>query len=135
MALLVSPPPGMVLCSVSPDQSDYENWVAEEEIPAGQGALQPGPEDGQGVFQDSPSGSHFEEICIGMPLWQVTDLIGPPSDTKQIVTGKSFIPFYTGTDSVRLEAIYKGLGRITFSGRPLAVYRIVNNTREPGYSE
>jgi hypothetical protein len=51
------------------------------------------------------------------------------------MTGKNFIPFYMGTDTVRLEAIYRGEGRITFAGRPLRVYQIINNPHESGYNE
>ena len=84
---------------------------------------------------NAPHGSLFKKISVGMSMRHVTDLIGPPSDTKQYMTGKNFIPFYMGTDTVRLEAIYRGEGRITFTGRPLRVYQIINNPNEAGYNE
>jgi hypothetical protein len=83
----------------------------------------------------APPGSLFKKISKGMSMQHVTNLIGPPNDTKEYITGKNFIPFYMGTDNVRLEAIYKGQGRITFTGRPLRVYLIVNNPNESGYNE
>jgi hypothetical protein len=84
---------------------------------------------------EAPPGTLFKRITKGMSFRHVTDLIGPPSDTKEYMTGKNFIPFYMGTDTVRLEAIYKGQGRITFTGRPLRVYRIIDNPNESGYNE
>jgi hypothetical protein len=83
----------------------------------------------------APPGSLFKKIAKGMSYQHVTDLIGPPNDTKEYMTGKNFIPFYMGTDNVRLEAIYRGQGRITFTGRPLRVFNIVNNPNESGYNE
>jgi hypothetical protein len=83
----------------------------------------------------APPGTLFKKIAKGMSYQHVTDLIGPPNDTKEYMTGKNFIPFYMGTDNVRLEAIYKGQGRITFTGRPLRVYRIIDNPNESGYNE
>jgi hypothetical protein len=84
---------------------------------------------------NAPHGSLFKKISIGMSERHVTDLIGPPSDIKQYMTGKSNIPFYMGTDTVRREYIYRGEGRITFTGRPLRVYQIINNPNEAGYNE
>jgi hypothetical protein len=82
-----------------------------------------------------PPGTLFKKIAKGMSMQHVVDLIGPPTDTKQYITGKNFIPFYMGTDTVRLDAHYKGQGRITFTGRPLRVYIIVNDPNESGYIE
>lgn len=95
---------------------------------------QPDPYDRLEV-PDAPTVSLFKKITIGMSMRQVIDLIGPPCDTKQYMTGKNFIPFYTGTDTVRLEVIYKGEGRIIFTGRPLRVYQIVTDPNESGYKE
>jgi hypothetical protein len=123
IAVLVFAVTGRVPCASAQDQAGSEQRPAHEVqnrpvLPSGGGAV-----------------NHFGEICLGMSLQQVTDLIGPPTDTKQYVTGKSFIPFYNGTDGVRLEAVYRGLGRITFSGRPLQVYRIVTDAAVSGFDE
>ena len=109
-------------------REDLRQAVSEVKSP------QPDPDDRPGV-PAVPSVSLFEKITIGMSMRQVVDLIGPPCDTKQYMTGKNFIPFYTGTDTVRLEVIYKGEGRITFAGRPLRVYQIVTDPNEAGYKE
>jgi hypothetical protein len=85
--------------------------------------------------EGAPPGTLFQRISVGMSMQHVVDLIGPPNDTRQYMTGKNFIPFYMGTDTVRMEAIYKGQGRITFTGRPLRVYYITIDPNEPGYNE
>ena len=133
LVLVVSFGPGQALCA-NPSQAGDDNRVAGEEAYNNPTAASQ-QEYEKGASQDAVPGNHFKEICIGMSLQRVTDLIGPPSDTKQYVTGKSFIPFYSGTDSVRLEAVYKGMGRITFSGRPLQVYQVVTDTSESGFNE
>jgi hypothetical protein len=47
---------------------------------------------------------------------EVTDLIGPPTDTHRYITGMAFVPYYYGSSATRDEWHYKGMGRITFSG-------------------
>jgi outer membrane protein assembly factor BamE (lipoprotein component of BamABCDE complex) len=94
-----------------------------------------------GIIGDIPEDSKFAKIEIGMPEAQVYDLIGYPTDTTAYITGKSFIPFYYGSDAARTEAIYKDEGRITFTGgtgfgaRTFQVYRIVYDPTEDGYAE
>ena len=88
-----------------------------------------------GIIGNIPPGSPFSKIEIGMSRKHVFDLIGPPTDTKHYPTGKSFIPFYAGRDSYRIEAIYKGQGRITFAGNGEKVYRIVYDPGEKGYAD
>lgn len=61
-------------------------------------------------------GSPFSKLQIGMPLRQVTDLAGQPTDQGAYITGKAFIPFYFGSDRYRYELVYKGQGRLIFAG-------------------
>jgi hypothetical protein len=90
-----------------------------------------------------PPDSKFAKISIGMPMEEVFDLIGPPTDTNVYTTGKIFTPFYFGSDVARSEALYKGEGRITFTfrggrgagGRGFKVYRIVYDPTETGYNK
>jgi len=76
-----------------------------------------------------------------MPMRQVFDTIGVPTDTRAYVTGKTFIPFYFGSDGARSEALYKGEGRITFAGGAgmgggtFRVYKIVYDPSETGYNQ
>jgi hypothetical protein len=62
------------------------------------------------------SGSPFTKLQIGMPLRQVTDVAGQPTDQGAYITGKAFIPFYFGSDRYRYELVYKGQGRLIFAG-------------------
>ncbi len=92
-----------------------------------------------GISVDIPPDSKFAKISVGMSMQEVFDLIGPPTDTRTYTTGKAFIPFYFGRDMARNEALYKGEGRITFTGVgvggvALKVYRIVYDPTEPGYN-
>ena len=87
------------------------------------------------------AGSKFSKIKIGMPMKQVYDLIGEPSDSKNYITGKAFIPFYFGNDAARFEALYKGWGRLVFTGanafggRSYKLYQIINDKDEDGYNK
>lgn len=93
------------------------------------------------IVGNIPAGSPFSKIKIGMPMGQVNDIIGAPSDQSSYMTGKSFIPFYFGSDTARIETYYKKQGRITFSGgsgfggRSYKVYQIVYDPSENGYNE
>lgn len=94
----------------------------------------------QRVVGDPAPGSKFSKVEIGMPMKQVYDLIGEPTDTKAYVTGKAFIPFYFGNDASRFEALYKGWGRIVFTGAnafgggSYKVYQVINDGHEDGYN-
>jgi len=92
------------------------------------------------IVGDIPPGSPFSKIALGMPMKQVFDLIGQPTDTRAYVTGKAFIPFYYGSDRTRFDALYKGQGHITFAGASGLtgssgkVYRVVYDPTEDGYN-
>ena len=62
------------------------------------------------------AGSRFSKVQIGMPMKQVIDLIGNPTDEGSYITGKAFIPYYYGSDRYRTEFAYKGAGRLIFAG-------------------
>lgn len=69
---------------------------------------------------------------------EVTDLIGPPTDSNRYITGKAFIPYYFGDDRARVEWHYKGIGRITFSaggafGQRASVQWVEYDPNEIGY--
>jgi hypothetical protein len=61
-------------------------------------------------------GSPFSKLQIGMPIQQVIDIAGHPTDQGAYITGKAFIPFYYGSDRYRFEYVYKGQGRLIFAG-------------------
>jgi hypothetical protein len=89
----------------------------------------------QGIVGKIPASSPFAKIQIGMSMQHVYDLIGPPTDTVTYPTGKAFNPFYYGGDRYRTEVRYKGMGRITFTGRQHKVYRIIYDPKEKGYND
>lgn len=62
-----------------------------------------------------PAGSPLAQVKEGMSDTDVRKLLGEPDSSKNYMTGKQFIPYYFGTDTTRVEYIYKGKGRITFS--------------------
>lgn len=79
-----------------------------------------------------PAGSPLAKVKMGMQRGQVDDLIGQPTSTRVFPSGKAFIPFYYGPDTVRTGAFYKGLGRVVFSGANQVV-EIEYDPNEDGY--
>jgi hypothetical protein len=74
-----------------------------------------------------------------MPLQQVKDIAGQPTDQGAYITGKAFIPFYYGSDRYRFELLYKGQGRLIFAGGSVGDYTnghliwIIYSPSEGGY--
>jgi outer membrane protein assembly factor BamE (lipoprotein component of BamABCDE complex) len=79
-----------------------------------------------------PANSPLAKIKMGMARAQVEDLIGEPTSTRAFPSGKAFIPYYYGPDTVRTGAFYKGLGRVVFSGADKVV-QIEYDPTEDGY--
>jgi hypothetical protein len=83
--------------------------------------------------------SKFLKVKIGMGAREVHDLIGAPTDRGIYRTGKGFIPFYRGSDRYRHEMLYKGQGRLVFSGGAVGdlsggrLIQIIHNANETGY--
>jgi hypothetical protein len=81
----------------------------------------------------------FSKIREGMTMEEVESLIGPPTAMNSRMTGKAFRPFnFSGKDSVRSYALYKGVGRLVLSNSSAytSTYRvieIVNDPTETGY--
>lgn len=61
-----------------------------------------------------PKGHAFGKITKGMPDNEVRKLLGEPTDRRDYITGKQFIPWYYGKDTSRSDWFYKGKGRIVF---------------------
>jgi len=96
--------------------------------------------DWEGEIAGVPTASSkFRTLKIGMPMRQVRDLIGQPSDEGTYVTGKAWIPFYFGSDRFRYELVYKNTGRLIFAGGGMGdlgsghLIRIIYNPNEPAY--
>jgi len=109
-------------------------------VEAGYGETVTGIGDWEGEITGKPApGSKFTQLQIGMPMKQVTDIVGEPTDQGAYVTGKAFIPFYFGSDRHRYELAYKGQGRLIFAGRGWDtggnLIWIIHNKDDSGYRE
>ncbi|WP_295542846.1 hypothetical protein [uncultured Pseudacidovorax sp.] len=116
------------------------NVVDSSKVEAGSGITVKGINDYEGEITGNPAAnSKFTRLQIGMPVRQVTDLIGPPTDQGGYMTGKAWIPFYFGGDRHRFEMTYKGQGRLIFAGGGMGDFSsgyliwIIHNPNEPGY--
>ncbi|MCB1928425.1 MAG: hypothetical protein KDH17_10355 [Rhodocyclaceae bacterium] len=114
--------------------------VDSSEVEGGHGRQVKGLGDWEGEITGKPApGTKFTRLKIGMPMKQVTDLIGQPSDQGAYMTGKAWIPFYFGSDRHRYELVYKNQGRLIFAGGSIGDYTsghliwIIHNRNEPAY--
>ncbi|WDS38098.1 hypothetical protein [Pseudoxanthomonas sp.] len=85
-------------------------------------------------------GSKFNQLKIGMPVRQVTDIVGQPTDQGSYVTGKAWIPFFHGSGTSRTEYVYKGWGRLIFDSKGgfdsgANLVWIINSANESGYRD
>jgi hypothetical protein len=89
---------------------------------------------------DIPADHPLARVKIGMSQGHVHEILGQPTDTKHYSTGKVWIPFYFGKDAMRYEELYKGVGRITYTGAGVGginykVYHIVYDPAEDGFND
>jgi hypothetical protein len=81
-----------------------------------------------------PPDSPLAKVQLGMTDLQVRKILGDPDNANAYMTGKSWIPFYFGTDASRSDWMYKGMGRVVFSRNQysgaLKVIRIDYNPNE-----
>jgi outer membrane protein assembly factor BamE (lipoprotein component of BamABCDE complex) len=87
-----------------------------------------------------PANVPFAKIKIGMGQGQVHSILGQPTDSKIYQTGKMWIPFYFGSDTHRTEELYKGIGRITYTGMGiggvnLTVFKAIYDPAEDGFQD
>ena len=102
---------------VPPGMDASGNVVNSKLVESGNGRTVQGLNDYQGEITGNPAPkSKFATLQMGMPLKQVTDLIGPPSDQGAYMTGKAWIPFFFGADRYRHELVYENTGRLIFAG-------------------
>ncbi len=116
------------------------NVIDSSKVESGSGRKVKGINNFEGEITGNPApNSRFTKLQIGMPMKQVTDLIGQPTDQGAYVTGKAWIPFYFGSDRHRFEATYKGQGRLIFAGGGIGDFTsgnliwIIHNANESGY--
>ncbi|WP_228273744.1 hypothetical protein [Rhodocyclus tenuis] len=131
--------PAKTTSSGAYDLSKNKPVADSSKVEAGQGTRVKGINDWEGEITGIPAAnSKFTRLKIGMPLQQVFDLIGQPTDQGAYITGKAFIPFYFGSDKSRWEAVYKGQGRLIFAdqagfGTAQYLIWIIHNSNEYGY--
>jgi hypothetical protein len=112
-----APAPAPAGPKIGPGMNERGDVVDPKKVEAGFGRKVKGLNDYEGEITGNPvPGSKFTQIQIGMPLKQVLDIVGTPTDQGAYVTGKAFIPFFFGSDRYRHEVVYKGLGRLVFAG-------------------
>ena len=114
--------------------------IDSSKVAAGEGRKVKGQGGWEGEITGKPApNSRFTRLEIGMPMKQVTDLVGQPTDHGVYMSGKAWIPFYYGSDRHRHELVYKGQGRLIFAGPSGFQYGsgnliwIIHNPNEPGY--
>ena len=102
---------------IGPGMNDRGEVTDPRKVEAGYGQKLKGLNDWEGEITGKPAaGSKFGQLKIGMTSAQVMGIVGQPNDQGAHPTGKAFIPFYFGSDKYRYEAVYKGQGRLLFSG-------------------
>ncbi len=108
-----------------------------DKLDKGQSAAPAAPSNLQGQQTSGEKRYSFSSIRKGMSIQEVNSLLGPPTSTTSHITGKTFNPFYYGTDTARQIYLYKGQGRIFFSNNSYSnawrVIEIERNPGEPGY--
>ena len=116
------------------------NVIDSSKVEAGSGRTVKGMNGYEGEITGNPAkNSKFTGLQIGMPMKQVTDIAGQPTDSGAYMTGKAWIPFYFGGDRHRFEMTYKGQGRLIFAGGGMGDFSsgnliwIIHNPNETGY--
>ena len=123
---------------VRPGMDAQGNVIDSKLIESGSGREVTGLNGQAGEIVGNPAPkSKFTRLQIGMPMRQVTDLIGQPTDQGAYVTGKAWIPFYFGNDRYRHEFVYEKTGRLVFAGSGAdgtsPLIWIIHNRNEPRY--
>jgi hypothetical protein len=91
--------------------------IDSKNVEAGYGQKVKGKDDWEGeITGKAAPGSKFSQLKIGMSRAEAYSIVGNPTDQGVYITGKTWIPFYFGSDRYRYEAAYKGMGRLIFAG-------------------
>ncbi len=125
---------------VGPGMNERGEVVDPKKVEAGYGQKIKGLDDWEGEITGKPvPGSKFAQLKIGMPMRQVTDILGSPTDQGTYMTGKAWIPWYFGSDKHRPELVYQGQRRLIFAGPSGFSYGqgnliwIIHSANETGY--
>jgi hypothetical protein len=77
-----------------------------------------------------PPESPLAGVELGMSYHEVHRMLGAPDDTIDRVTGKAWIPFYSGPGAYLRDWIYAGEGRVVFS-RHLRSLEVIDVIYDP----
>ena len=134
------PPSAEPKSGIGPGMNANGQVVDSSKVEEGYGRKVKGINNWEGEITGKPGAkSRFGKLQIGMPMQQVVNLIGQPSDQGAYVTGKAWIPFYFGADRHRYEMVYKNQGRLIFAGGSIGNFTggnliwIIHNATEPGH--
>jgi hypothetical protein len=138
-----APAPAAAAAPAAPKIGPGMNAAGEvtdpKKVEAGYGQKVKGLNDWEGEITGKPApGGKFSQLKIGMPMKQVMDIVGQPTDQGAYITGKAFIPFFWGSDRYRHELVYKGQGRLIFAGSAgfdtsASLVWIIHSAAEQGY--
>lgn len=134
-----APAPADTKPKIGPGMNERGDVIDTKKVESGYGRTVKGLNDYEGEITGNPArGSKFTQLQIGMPMKQVMDIVGTPTDQGSYVTGKAFIPFFFGGDRYRHELVYKGQGRLIFAGSSgydtnAHLIWIIHSANETGY--
>ncbi len=84
-----------------------------------------------------PADHKMAAVDLNMPPGQVLQIMGEPTSRQTYMTGKSWIPYYFGSDTHRTDWKYAGQGRVVFGTNRWSgnqkVIRIDYDPGEDGY--
>jgi len=124
---------------IGPGMNERGEVIDPKKVESVYGLKVTGLNNWEGEITGKPApGSKFTQLKIGMPLKQVMDLVGTPTDQGSYMTGKAWIPFNFGSDRYRHEVVYKGQGRLIFAGAAgfdtnAHLIWIIHSANEQGY--
>ena len=130
--------PSMNSGGVPPGMNDKGEVIDSRKVEPGSGTKVTGIDGFEGEIGKPGKNSKFTQLQIGMTNNQVVKLIGEPTTQASRLTAKVYIPMYTGRDRNRIMYVYKGQGRLVFSGGAFGndktgtLLYIIHNPNESG---
>lgn len=105
--------------AVPPGMNDKGEVIDSTKVEPGSGTKVKGIDGLEGEIVGKPAkNGKFTQLQIGMSDVAAIKILGEPSAKAKRNTGKIYIPMYTGRDRSRVMMVYKGQGRLVFSGGP-----------------
>ena len=120
------------ITTTSTDNAHSKKSVASKDTQSSSQSASQKEGDSKPSEREVNAGSKFSKVSEGMSYYRVTNTIGEPTDIHSYKTGKSWIPYYHGSDRRRKEAYYKNEGRLVFNARNTLIKIIVDKS-EDGY--